>query len=344
MNIIIPSVQVPFIKGGADFHINNLHRALNKFGHKVEVVRFPFKFNPPEYIIDLIKFVKNLNFNEFNGYHIDKVISLQFPAYYVNHHDKTLWIMHQHRSVYDLYNISDKSSKLKELRDIIISSDNQCFKSVSNPIFANSKNVARRLKYFNNIDAIPLYHPPHDEDKFYCDHVENYIFFPSRLEYLKRQDLVIRAFKFVKSPIKLYLAGEGSHYHNYKKLIEELNLQHKVKLLGRVSQDDKIKLYANALGVVFPPQDEDYGYVTLEGMLSKKPIITCKDSGGVLEFVEDRVNGFITEPTPQHIAEKIEWLYNHKKEAIGLGQNGYDLYKSKNISWDNVVSTLLGLK
>ena len=40
-----------------------------------------------------------------------------------------------------------------------------------------------------------------------------------------------------------------------------------------------------ALGVIFPPLDEDYGYVTLEAMLAAKPVITCTDSGGPLEFV-----------------------------------------------------------
>jgi len=343
VNIIIPSVQVPFIKGGADFMVVNLKTALQKSGHKVEVVAIPFKFFPTDYIKANMEYWSKLDFSSFNGIEIDKVIVLQFPAYYANHPDKTLWLMHQHRMAYDLFYSQKASEDEKDLKNYIESMDNRYISDIKRK-FAISKNVADRLQRFNNINSTPLYHPPHDENKFYCDQVENYIFFPSRLEYLKRQELVIRAFKFVKSPIKLYLAGEGSHYNDYKKLIEELNLQHKVKLLGRVSQDDKIKLYANSLGVVFPPQDEDYGYVTLEGMLSKKPIITCKDSGGVLEFVEDGINGFITEPTPQHIAEKIEWLYSHKKEAVSLGQNGYDLYKSKNISWDNVVSTLLGLK
>ena len=45
--------------------------------------------------------------------------------------------------------------------------------------------------------------------------------------------------------------------------------------------------YAHSLGVIFPAVDEDYGYVTLEAMLSSKPVITCADSGGPLEFVVD---------------------------------------------------------
>ena len=65
----------------------------------------------------------------------------------------------------------------------------------------------------------------------------------------------------------------------------ELGLTNQVTWLGVVSEEQKCEWYANSLGVVFPPLDEDYGYVTLEAMLSSKPVITCADSGGPLEFV-----------------------------------------------------------
>jgi glycosyltransferase involved in cell wall biosynthesis len=38
-----------------------------------------------------------------------------------------------------------------------------------------------------------------------------------------------------------------------------------------VSEEEIVELYANALGVCYLPFDEDYGYVTLEGMISGKP-------------------------------------------------------------------------
>ena len=58
-------------------------------------------------------------------------------------------------------------------------------------------------------------------------------------------------------------------------------------------------LYAGALGVVFPPFDEDYGYVTLEAFLARKPVVTTTDAGGPLEFVEDDVTGLVVEPAPE---------------------------------------------
>ena len=45
---------------------------------------------------------------------------------------------------------------------------------------------------------------------------------------------------------------------------------------------------------MFPPFDEDYGYVTLEAFLARKPVVTTTDAGGPLEFVEDGVTGLVT--------------------------------------------------
>ena len=74
--------------------------------------------------------------------------------------------------------------------------------------------------------------------------------------------------------------------------------------------------------------------------MSKKPVITCTDSGGTLEFVEDSINGYIAEPSPKKIAEKIDLLYEgglYKK----FGENGYAKINKMNLSWDNVIDMLL---
>ena len=50
-----------------------------------------------------------------------------------------------------------------------------------------------------------------------------------------------------------------------------------------------------ALAVLYPPYDEDFGYVTLEAFLvAASRSITATDSGGPNEFVIDGVNGFVS--------------------------------------------------
>ena len=60
----------------------------------------------------------------------------------------------------------------------------------------------------------------------------------------------------------------------------------RVTWTGAIDEAGLLDLYAGALGVVFPPFDEDYGYVTLEAFLARKPVVTTTDAGGPLEFVE----------------------------------------------------------
>ena len=341
MRVLITAVQTPFIDGGANYHIQSLYEQIKKRGIEVEVVKFIFHYFPNSEIIKNIQVWLDQDFTQINGVAIDKVITLQFPTYYLKHPNKTLWLMHQHRAVYELYNPQTATDDLKKLKEVIRDLDNRYLKAIDKR-FANSRNVANRLKHYNSINAIPLYHPPYEAEKFYTDKMEDFIFLPSRLEKLKRQSLLIEAMQYTRSPVKAIIAGEGSHFTLYQELIEKLNLKERVKLIGKITQEEKFKYYANALAVVYPPFDEDYGYVTLEAMLSSKPVITCYDSGGVLEFVYDGVNGFITLPDPYTIAQKIDYLYYHKKRAKSMGENGLEIYRQKNISWDNVINKLLG--
>jgi glycosyltransferase involved in cell wall biosynthesis len=102
-----------------------------------------------------------------------------------------------------------------------------------------------------------------------------------------------------------------------------------------------VKLYSNALAVFFAPIDEDYGFITLEAMQSGNLVITCNDSGGPLEFITDGRNGFVLEPSPEVIAEKIDYLTNNKVQAKNMGLQAAFDYKSLNLSWDRIIDTLL---
>jgi len=319
MRILIPSIQVPFINGGSTLMTKGLQKALIKAGHEVEIVTIPFKFSPNSYVSDLIDIWKEQDFNNFNGYKIDMVIALQFPAYYVKHDNKVLWLMHQHRSMYELYNEKNTNEDDALLRDKIHLSDSSKLAKIPKR-FSMCENVSNRLFKYNNLLSTPVYHPPAFEENFYCEESYDYVFYPSRLD----------------------IAGDGGQRQNYESLIKKHHLEKKVKLVGFISQAEKETYYARSLGVFFAPFDEDYGYITLEAMLSSKPVITCVDSGGPLEFVEDNHTGFIIESDPKSIAKKIDWLYLNKKEAKKLGENGLESYKNKNITWDNVVNKLLG--
>ena len=317
-----------------------LAHALRQVGHNVEIVTMPFKFFPESHIDKMMDIWCESDFGNFSGYPIDKVIALQFPAYYVNHKDKIVWLMHQHRAVYELYHEQSAPSVLNKLKDKIWKIDSDKLSSVKK-VFTMSKTVSKRLQKNNGIDSIPLYHPPFGEKLFYNEKSYDYIFFPSRLEELKRQELLIQAMKLTRTPVKAIIAGAGGMHQRYQDLIDKLKIADKVKLIGPISEQEKYTYYARSLAVFFSPFDEDYGYITLESMLSSKPVMTCNDSGGPLEFVLDGETGYITEPLPEAIAEAIDKLYMNKRRSIEMGNAGLQHYLNMNITWENVVGRLL---
>ena len=44
MRILIATVQVPFIRGGAEIHAEGLRDALRNAGHEAEILAIPFKW------------------------------------------------------------------------------------------------------------------------------------------------------------------------------------------------------------------------------------------------------------------------------------------------------------
>ena len=347
MRILIATTQVPFIRGGAESHAEGLQQALRAAGHEAEIIAIPFKWYPPEKILDHMLACRLLDLTEVVGTPIDMLIGLKFPAYLISHPNKVLWILHQFRTAYELWDhpLGDLIYRPNgsEVRDAIREADKNLIPEAKR-VFANSATVATRLKHFCGIDAEPLYHPPPNASEFYCNSAEDYLFFPSRLCLPKRQSLVLEALAHTKSPVRVRFAGTSDRpdYKNeLRSLARSLRVEGQAEWLGQISEVEKRELYARSLGVIYPPVDEDYGYVTLEAMLSSKPVIVCSDSAGPLEFVRHEATGLIAEPTAQSVASAMDRLWQQREQARDWGAAGRALYDHMRISWSGVVEKLL---
>lgn len=340
--ILVLHVQVPFMRGGAELLVENLTKQLRNRGYDAEIASIPFKWYPNNTLLDAYFAWNMLDLTESNGQKIDLVIATKTPTYMIQHPNKAIWLMHQHRVAYDLQN--NKAAEGlnvipggKKIQEKIIHMDNLAL-GKAKQIYTISKTVSDRLQRYNHISSTPLYHPPALEGQYFTENYDNYILSVGRLDPNKRIDLLIRALPYCDSHIKAVIAGSGAIRPQLEKLAEELKVQDRVDFLGFVPDQQLPKLYANALAVCFPPIDEDYGYITLEAFLSKKPIITCCDSGGVLEFAEDQQNAFVCQVDPEEIGKSFDKLYLNKTLAREFGQAGYE--KVKDIKWDYVIDNL----
>ena len=343
MNVAIATVHSPFVSGGAEYLAQGLLNALRLSGYCVDIITAPFHFGPAKKITQSIRYWEKQNFTYFDSTKVDLVICLKFPTYLLNHDNKVLWLLHQHRSVYDLWDLNEKNGhkfnwKDKVNRFEIRRKDNKNIKEIGRR-FTISGNVSKRLMKYNQIDSSPLYHPPFFKPS--PGSYEPFIFCPSRLEPLKRQSLLLDALSLSKSSIKVVFAGTGSQLEYLKEKAFQLDLNQRVVWLGKISDELMLNHYTNCLAVFFGPFDEDYGYITLEAMQAAKAVITCTDSGGPLEFISDMQTGIIVEPTPDAISSSIDLLATNKKLAKSLGESARSKYKELDISWNNVVEKLI---
>lgn len=334
-------MQVPFLSGGAEAHAEGLRQALAARGHAADIVTHPFRFFPPSEVERAMRVWEGEDFTHLNLYEPDRVICLKFPTYAVQHPSKVLWLLHQHRSAYELFDESRATAEERDLRAKVKAFDDRHIGAIARR-FANSRRVAERLRAFNALDAKPLYHPPPMAAEHYAGDAQPYILVPSRVEHAKRQELVLRAAQELRGPAAILFAGEGGQIGPMRELAVRLGVADRVRFLGSVSREELLALYAHATAICFPPLDEDLGYVTMEAMLSAKPVITCSDSGGPLELVVDGETGYVVAPEPTELARAIDRLLAEPGRAAAMGRAGRALYSKRVPTWNEVVDTLLG--
>jgi glycosyltransferase involved in cell wall biosynthesis len=341
--ILILEAQTPFVRGGAEILVRQLAGALGDRGYEVDVVSIPFRDQPRDELMAHAAAWRLMNLDEAAGRAVDLVIATKFPTYLARHPAKVAWLVHQHRAAYELcgtpFSSFDHTERDVGLRRRLVDMDTQALGECAG-LFAIARNVSARVDKYNGLHAEPLYHPPKLAGRLTPGPYGDYVLTVTRLEHVKRVDLAIEAFAAVDRPLRLVIAGDGSARARLEARIEDLGLRTRVSLLGRVSDERLIELYAGARAVLFAPYDEDYGYVTLEAFLARKPVVTASDSGGPLEFVEHRTNGLVAEPSAAALAEAINSLAADARLAASLGERGYE--RARGVTWDGVVERLVG--
>ena len=340
--VLVCEAQVPFVRGGAELLVRGLVTELTRRGYKAEKVSVPFKWYPKEELLSQAAAWRLIDLSESNGERIDTVIATKFPTYFARHPNKVTWLLHQYRAIYDLcgtpYSDFENTERDVRLRDRLIALDNEAL-GESKRLFTIAKNTTDRLSRYNGMTAETLYHPPPLAGQLTTGPLGDYVLSVGRLEANKRVDLIVRALAKADRRVRLIVAGEGPLRGRLEEIAADSGVADRVTFTGGVTEAQLVGLYAGALAVVFPPFDEDYGYVTLEAFLSRKPVVTTTDAGGPLEFVDDGVTGLVTEPTPDAIGAALSRLAGDVRLAQSLGDAGYD--RARAITWDGVVEKLM---
>ena len=155
-----------------------------------------------------------------------------------------------------------------------------------------SQNVQKRIKKYHGLDSKIVY-PAIDISKYRFEKYGDFWLSVNRLYPEKRIELQIDAFRQMSNENLTIVGGfaKGDHAAKYASYIVD-NLPNNVKLLGSISEDELIELYANCKGLITTAMDEDFGMTPTEAMAAGKPVIAVSE-GGYLETVIDGKTGIL---------------------------------------------------
>jgi glycosyltransferase involved in cell wall biosynthesis len=152
--------------------------------------------------------------------------------------------------------------------------------------------------------------------------IQNYFLIVARLETYKKVDLVIRLFNRLN--YSLVIVGEGSQELKLKKIA-----RNNISFLKKLSDVELGLYYSNAKALIMP-QEEDFGYVSLEAQAFDCPVIAF-NKGGAKETIVDGKSGiFFLEQTEEALLSAIERFekieYNLKDRMVERGKKNVERF------------------
>jgi len=205
-----------------------------------------------------------------------------------------------------------RNAGMKIFRTLILKEHVDVVKNHLDMIFAVSNFQKRNIeKIYERRKNLKVIYPPVETKKFYYKPAEDYYLTVSRLEPLKRVDIIIKA--FMKMPDKkLVVVGDGSQRKYLEKLAKgNTNIQFTGPLYGK----SLLELYAKCIAFIFMSKQEDFGIVPVEAMAAGKPVIAANE-GGPKETVVNGRTGILIKPTVKSLIKAVKWLTPEKAEKM----------------------------
>jgi len=233
MRVAVVTSDVPFVEGGHLTIARATVRALQDCGHEADLITTPQNRFGRNFQAYLATRLTDVGLDGL-GRRIDQVISFRFPSYAVRHGRHVCWLNHRLREYYDLWPLLKSQlsgrGRLKESlrRWLIHRLDNYLLQRNVTRLYAQSRTIQRRLRRWGNIPAEVLYPPP-PQRRYRTDGYENFILAVSRLQKLKRVDLLLEALGYARDKrLRAVIIGDGPERQNLLRQVKDARLESRV--------------------------------------------------------------------------------------------------------------------
>lgn len=166
------------------------------------------------------------------------------------------------------------------------------------------------------------------------------IFGIGRLIERKGFDKAIEAISIVKEKgynVHYIIAGVGDTHNVLQKIIEKLNLNSTVTLVGKVSHEELTAFYQYSDIFLMPNREldngdtEGFGLVFLEANAFKKPVIGGSYGGAVDAIIHNKTGLLVDSKSTNEIADALIKLIEDETLRNELGENGYQWVKQNDV-------------
>ncbi|RKZ76827.1 MAG: glycosyl transferase family 1 [Candidatus Parabeggiatoa sp. nov. 1] len=142
-----------------------------------------------------------------------------------------------------------------------------------------------------------------------------------RLTYYKGHEVLIRAIAQVDGA-QVFIVGKGELRQRLETLITELNLAHKLKLLGYCSDAELTALFATCDCFCLPSLErtEAFGVVLLEAMRYAKPIIASAIPGSGVPWVIQDAGRLVPPQDTAALAQALQQMVDDPQMRTRLGE------------------------
>jgi glycosyltransferase involved in cell wall biosynthesis len=170
---------------------------------------------------------------------------------------------------------------------------------------------------------------------------DRYVCYVSILNVYKAQIEVVRAWHLLRSRKqvneKLLLVGPSNDQYGIKvaKLIEELNLQDEVRIVGNVPYDELPGLYQGAVINLFASSCENCPNILLEALSAGRPVLSS-DYQPMPEFAADAALYF-NPYSPGKLAAQLERLLDDPALQQSMGRRAAE--RSEKFQWEEAART-----
>jgi glycosyltransferase involved in cell wall biosynthesis len=272
----------------------------------------------------------------------DALMTFGYCCHYLRHPRMIVYFLSHDKIAYDTSYLAERDLTAPERfgRELYAANRRVIDKSVVKrlregiPVFAASRNVARRLHKYWQVSPRRVIYPGGFDPSFYYES-RDYVLYFGRLDWNgKRMRLVYEVAE--RLPEIPFVVAGGPVHPLVNQAVFDPPPNVKLRLFqGLCPPEEKRRIYARASCILFPTYDEDFGIVPIEGMSAGKPCVGCTDGGGVTETVIHGKTGLLVPPTVDSLVKAVSELHRFGESMKSDCRKRAEVFR-----WDACLSQL----